>query len=63
MFVVKKRMVVLVQLQILYFVVKKTNGNLDATSDFLICLQKANDRFGIIFKISYFAVKERMVEF
>ena len=44
MFVVKKRMAVSVQLQILYFVVIKTNDNMDATLDFLICRQKTNDR-------------------
>ena len=30
-----------IKLQILYFV-QKTNGNLDATLDFIICCQKAN---------------------
>ena len=37
---------------------QKTNGNLDASLDFLICCQKANDCFGITLKISYFVVKE-----
>ena len=33
---------------------QKTNGNLD----FLICCQKANDRFGKALKNSYFVVKK-----
>ena len=37
---------------------QKTNGNLHATLDFLICCQKANERFGTTLKISYFVVKE-----
>ena len=37
---------------------QKTNGNLDATLDFLICCQKANDCFRKTLKISYFVVKE-----
>ena len=39
---------------------QKTNGNLDATLNFLICCQKANDCFGTNLKISYFVVKESM---
>ena len=39
---------------------QKPNGNLDATLDFLICCQRANDRFATTLNISYFAVKERM---
>ena len=37
---------------------QKTNANLHATLDFLLCCQKANDPFGTILKISYFVVKE-----
>ena len=39
------------------------NVNLDATLDLLICQQKDNDSFGITLKVSYFVVKERMVQF
>ena len=56
-------MTIWVQLQILYFLVKKTNGNLDETLDFSICQQKANDRFGITLKISYFTVQEQIEQF
>ena len=37
---------------------QKTNGNLDAILDFLICSQKVNHCFGITLKTSYFVVKE-----
>ena len=37
---------------------QKTNGNLDANLDFLICCQEANDCFGTTLKTSYFVVKE-----
>ena len=37
---------------------QKTNGNSDATLDFLICCQKVNGSFGITLKILYFVVKE-----
>ena len=37
---------------------QKTNANLDATLDFLLCRQKGNNPFGTILKISYFVVKE-----
>ena len=61
-------MAVWVLLQILCFVFnkkkkKKMNVNLDATLDFLICQQKENDSFGVTLKVSYFIVKERMVQF
>ena len=39
---------------------QKTNYNLDASLDFLICFQKGNDRFGKALKNSYFVVKKRM---
>ena len=39
------------------------NVNLDATLDFLIFQQKENDSFGVTLKVSYFIVKERMVQF
>ena len=39
------------------------NVHLDATLDFLICQQKENDSFGVTLKVSYFIVKERMVQF
>ena len=52
MFVVKKGMAV--------FCDQKTNGNLDATLIFLICCQKANERFETTLNISYFVVKEQM---
>ena len=38
---------------------QKTNVNLDATLNFLICCQKANESFGTTLNISYFVVKER----
>ena len=37
---------------------QKTNGNLDATLDFLIYCQKERDCFETTLKISYFVVKE-----
>ena len=36
---------------------QKTNGNLDATLDFLICCQKAGDCFETTLKVSHFLVK------
>ena len=39
---------------------QKSNSNLDAPLDFLICCQKTNDPFGTTWKISYFVVKEWM---
>ena len=39
---------------------QKTNGNLDATLDFLIYCQKANNCFETTLKISHFVVKEWM---
>ena len=39
---------------------QKTNSNLDATLNFLICCQNPNDCFGRTLKISYFVVKESM---
>ena len=42
---------------------KKMNVNFDATLDILICQQKTNDSFGITLKVSYFVVKEQMVQF
>ena len=39
---------------------QKTNGNLDATLNFLNFFQKPNDCFGTNLKTSYFVVKESM---
>ena len=39
---------------------QKTNGNLDATLNFLICCQKLDDCFGTTLKILHFVVKESM---